>query len=216
MRERLSMTSQGYAPGQTALFPTRRITGDIQKVKKLQLPGHNQHLLVAHIKTDDGRNVLVNLGPAEQVPSLNLQEGEEITVAGPGIHLGNLSLVLANRVRHHGKTTPIEAFTDIEPQWRNLNGTLNKVEKIQVSGIDQPMVLGLLKTDQGKQVVVNFSPSGQVRTQDLQQGQQISVQGPFIHVDGVRFLLAEQAHTGGQGQSGTHGQSGAQSERNFE
>jgi len=179
-------------------FQRRRVSGEIQQAKKVQLPGIEDAMLVGVIAGDDGQTYLVNFGPASQLQKLDLKSGERISVNGEVYRGYHRPLLLAERVRYQGKRVPIEAFEDLEPQHEQIQGELTKLQKVQIPGMKGAMLVGLVKTKQGQQVIVNLGSSEQTGELDLEEGTQVRMQGEGFEVGEQRVLFANQVRANGR------------------
>ncbi len=84
------------------------VTGQIQESKELRLKGIDRRHLVVRLKTDDGRQVLGDLGSPRDTARLSLESGRSITIQGPLISVSGKPLILARRVTVDGRLAEID------------------------------------------------------------------------------------------------------------
>ncbi|HJT20487.1 MAG TPA: hypothetical protein VJ746_08450 [Nitrospira sp.] len=84
------------------------LTGQIQQSKELRLRGIDRRHMVVRLKTDDGRQVLADLGSPKDIAQFSLESGRSITVQGPVILVSGKPLILARRITVDGKRAEID------------------------------------------------------------------------------------------------------------
>jgi len=84
------------------------ISGRIERSRELRLHGIDRRHVVVQLKTDDGRQLLADLGSPQDVQPLALGEGRSITVQGLTIRVSGKPLVLARYVTADGKRVGID------------------------------------------------------------------------------------------------------------
>ncbi|GAA4467936.1 hypothetical protein [Novipirellula rosea] len=83
----------------------RSYTGTIEKTMKSKIRSQDHQMV--KIKTDKGKNLLVDLGPAKNLDA-KISEGTKITVKGPAVKIKDRALLVATEVKVNGKTTDIK------------------------------------------------------------------------------------------------------------
>lgn len=86
----------------------RSVTGQIEHAKELRLRGIERQHLVVRLKTQEGRQILADLGSPQDLTRVSLEAGRSITVEGPAIHVSGKPLILARQVTAEGKTVQID------------------------------------------------------------------------------------------------------------
>ncbi|TWT68965.1 hypothetical protein Pan14r_12490 [Crateriforma conspicua] len=82
----------------------REFTGKVQNTKTVNVRGTEHQL--AKIKTDDGKNLMVDLGPKDRLDN-KLQEGKSITVSGVPVKVNDRALLMAREFHCDGETMQI-------------------------------------------------------------------------------------------------------------
>jgi hypothetical protein len=178
----------------------QQLTGRIQQTRQVQLPGIDQKLLVAQVRTDQGQKYIIWFGPADETQSIDLNRGDRVAVSGPTLQTSEGRMMLAQRVRAHGETARIRQLgqEEIQPYSTRVRGEITRTKTIRLPGIDQDVLVAQVRTDQGRRYTVCLGPADQIDNIDLDRGDEISLRGKSFPIDGQRFLLAEQVRIHGQ------------------
>jgi len=113
---------------------SQEIKGRIEKVRDARVRGTEEIHRTVTVKTDDGRFALVDLGPstAANVPA-NTAPGDRMVASGLGIHVGNYSVLLADRFSiNNGAPVRI-----VRPDGEYIDGPRRPVETSQGETIDR-------------------------------------------------------------------------------
>lgn len=188
----------GPLMGHPGAFHFTRIRGELQHTKQVKLPGLEEPMLVGLMMSDEGHRIMVVLGPAKDVQGLKLQPGQHITATGELCMTCNRPVLLAEQVRSQGKTTMIPALQDIQPQREQLQGKLVKVHNVQLPGMREAVVIGLVKTKNGQDAIVNLGSSEQMGDLDLEEGTPVSIHGFGFEIDGKQILFADRIRVKGE------------------
>ncbi len=72
-----------------------------------------------------------------------------------------------------------------------------KLHKVQLPGMREPVVIGLVKTKQGHDAIVNLGSADQAGELDLEDGTQLNVHGYGFAIDGKQVLFADRVRANG-------------------
>ncbi|WP_143543736.1 hypothetical protein [Rhodopirellula sp. MGV] len=162
----------------------RIATGEIAQVNKVDV--RDQQHFVATVNTDQGQEVVIDLGPTnlfKQMP----EPKSEVTAEGLIMKVEGQPLLVAKHVE-----LPHESVT-VNRSGRSYQGTVEKIKTVTVHG--QEHRLAKLKTKSDKNLMVDFGPSRNVP--NLKEGMDLVVQGvPAKVKDRVVLLAREMAHNG--------------------
>src|SRR5262249_21768249 len=89
-------STRGGYPGQ----------GQIQRKGTIQVPGISGSIEVATVKTSQGREALVVLGPQQELSGLELNQGEQLQITGFPVWVNGQEVILANEVTANNQTFP--------------------------------------------------------------------------------------------------------------
>ena len=84
------------------------VTGEIQQAHALRLHGVDTRHMVVRLKTEDGRQILADLGTPADLSGVALDQGRSITVQGPTIRVSGKPLILAHHLTAEGKRVEID------------------------------------------------------------------------------------------------------------
>ena len=118
-RDRESPSARGNAPAMDASrmeagradlpFNPRSITtvqGAIESLDTYRIEGTSMEGLRLHVRTDAGRDVVVNVGPRSHLEreNIDLQAGNQVTITGSSVHMGGQDVIVASQIRTGEKT----------------------------------------------------------------------------------------------------------------
>ena len=85
----------------------QQVSGEILRLKRIPLRNTNiQHTAVL-LKTNDGKRRVVDLGPTQNLRQLDLQEGDQVSVRGGIVRIGDSRIFFARQVRSDGETVNV-------------------------------------------------------------------------------------------------------------
>ena len=184
---------------QKSLTDTARqetLTGTVDKTKRVKVRGGSEHLVVS-IKPQGqqdmtGEGTAADLGPADQLSSLTIDEGSTITVKGPKAKVGERDLLLASSIELNGQTKEINRSA------RNINARVLDTHELSINGKDHQIAL-VEASHQGKmhKVAVDLGPKDQLNM-DLQTGQQLQFAGFPVKVEDRPLFIAKSVQNEGR------------------
>ena len=77
-------------------------------MRTLDPKGKAQQNRVVLLQTDQGRQIVVDLGPAQALQGVSLQQGAQLDASGQWIRIGDRPVLWANQVTVDGKTMQIK------------------------------------------------------------------------------------------------------------
>jgi hypothetical protein len=157
-----TMDLRGYYPGQLAPREARpemnTVIGNVMDLREVGLAGVNQNHLIGKIKTGEGRIARVDFGPVGNLATLNLRQGDGITVYGSAGTVNDKAMLMAHRVEAGGRVVTVGWPND-----RNLSRYSGEVLSVRTAGFRNPnvpeQVFARVLLDQGGVTVVNLGPS---------------------------------------------------------
>ncbi|WP_259635090.1 hypothetical protein [Stieleria sedimenti] len=159
--------------------------GVIQSIKKVKTP-RGTNLVAAIGESNQGGNLLVDLGPADQFDA-KVKQGEEIEVKGAMFKVGDKSILMASTATREGQQQTIDR------SGREFTGTVDDMMTAKIRG--KTHQLAKLKTDQGKKLLVDLGPKDRLKM-DVKSGSEVTVTGPAIKVKDRSVLIARQMTIG--------------------
>lgn len=159
----------------------QRLTGTVQKTKKASVSDAKH--LVAMIKTDGGRQAVVDLGPAQHMQNADLTKGDKIACAGPACKVGEKRVVMADWVKLQSSDQKMKVNRDAT----SLNGKVADTKKANIRGEERMMVI--LKTDAGKKCLCDLGPADELDA-NFEQGDQLKVNGVPAKAGDRKVVLA--------------------------
>ena len=181
-----------------------QISGEIERIKKVDLRGARQEHLAAVLTTERGRRIIADLGPSKDLRDLELRSGDWITVRGPVVRVNDRRVLFAQQIQADGQTIRIkrqESSQQSQPtrhESQQVSGQVQDVKELKVKGMEKKHQVVRLKTQDGRQIIADLGAKKELRDLSIKSGQQLTVQGPMFRVSGKPFLIAEQVSTDGR------------------
>lgn len=164
------------------------LKGEITDLRSVEF-GQTKHQM-ATVKTDRENKVVVDLGARDELsPELNV--GQRISARGTLAKAGDKTVFVATELTRNGKNYSVSRrFKDDRvqsPQQRQVSGTIKSVSKADVRENTRQMIT--LRTEHGDSVLVDLGKRDQLKV-DLEQGQNLTVQGVPVKLEGRRMIMA--------------------------
>ncbi len=173
----------------------QRFSGRVTRTQRIELPGMHSELCCCLMQTDDGRQVTCILGPEDELQNLRLQRGEELTVRGTPTFVGGRQVVLARQISANGQTVQLPVQRS---QSQRISGEITRTRRIQLPGLQQDIQVACVRTDQGQQVICILGPEETMGRHDLSRGEEVSLRGDLLDVNGQQILLTQQIRSHGE------------------
>jgi hypothetical protein len=87
---------------------TRMIEGRVVALKSVRLRGTEERNLVTMIRTAEGKQKVIDLGPRAQARQLDLEIGDRLVVRGREAQVGDQMILVANEARTSERTLSID------------------------------------------------------------------------------------------------------------
>jgi sporulation protein YlmC with PRC-barrel domain/nitrate reductase NapAB chaperone NapD len=179
----------------------QQVSGQVQRTKNVEVrtldpKGKAQQNRVVLLQTDQGRRIVVDLGPAQALQGVSLQQGAQLDASGQWIRIGDRPVLWANQVTVDGKSMQIKRPQ--QEQSRQITGQILRSKQVDIKGTDFTNQVVLLQTDQGRQLVADLGPMTNLRGLRLQPGAEIEVRGRPGRVGDQLVLMADQVSAGGK------------------
>ncbi len=166
----------------------QQVTGNVQRTKQVSVRGIPH--LVAEVAPQKGEPIAVDLGPKAKSRDIDVSKGDAITARGPITKAGDKPILLAQAVTIGG-----EKQHQIDRQARSFNGTLVDTHQTRVGGRQHTFVV--LKTNAGKQRLVDLGRSDRLQELDLRKNTKISVRGVPFKIKDRPLVMAQSATVAG-------------------
>jgi hypothetical protein len=165
----------------------QQISGQIQNKKNVAVRGIDH--VVVQVKQQDGQPIVVDLGPKTGLKKLKVETGSTIAAQGPMTKAADKQVLLANSVTVDGQTHQLDR------QPREFQGTIVDTREVNVRG--QPHTLVVMKTQAGKQRLVDIGRSDRLEELDLRKNAQITVRGVPFKVKNRPLVMAHSVESDG-------------------
>lgn len=180
----------------------QEVTGEIENAKKVRLRGTNIDHLVVLLTTDEGRQIVADLGPTKHLKEIQIKPGDEITVRGRIERISDRSVLMAKRVQTDDQAVRIkrEMPTIRQPQAeqmqaKRITGQIEMAKELKLHGMDKKHWVVRLKTPDGQKILADLGSPKDLREIQIKTGEQITVHGPMIRLSGKPTLIAQHVRT---------------------
>ncbi|QDV73553.1 hypothetical protein [Botrimarina mediterranea] len=174
-------------------------SGKVASMRKATVRGQERQLMV--LRSDAGRNVLVDLGPAEQGQQA-CEPGDECRVRGPVVKArGGQPIVLCRMlIIDNGERTRVRPQQPNTEDLREVTGDIRALTTVEVRGTERQHAH--VNTQDGKKLIVDLG-SPEELPMKLSKGDQISARGRIVKANNDQLILVafEASKSGGQSQS---------------
>jgi plastocyanin len=176
------------------------VRGQVTRTSRVQLPGINEPLLFAQVRTNQGRPITLYLGPVGNLENVSVNRGDEIDVRGPILEIHGQPIVLARQFRIHGESIPIaeRAREEMTAASKHIRGEIQRSQTIRIPGVDEPLRIALIRTDDGQSIIAELGPEPRLEGITLNRGDEIDVRGRSFRLGNHRILLAERVRAHGE------------------
>jgi hypothetical protein len=175
---------------------TQRMTGKVTRLQRIELPGMQSEMLAAQLDSSDGQHVIALLGPENELKDVRINKGDEVTVCGRRTYLNGSHVVLAHDITDaNGRNCRVSVQRSPE---QRISGEVTRTSWIQLPGMRHEILVANLRTDQGLRIAAVLGPEESLRNHEPQRGDEISLRGEMVDVNGQRVLLAQQLTSRGE------------------
>lgn len=158
------------------------LSGKILKIKEVQTKG-GKHTVV-QVKQAD-KTTVVDLGKVKDLQSLNLKEGDQISVKGLMSKVGKKTVVMARLINAAGKQM------EISRERNKITGKIVDSHKVKIRGIEHQMAMVNVPS-RGK-VVVDLGAADKFKM-DISKGKKLTFSGLPVKVKGKALIMAQSVH----------------------
>ncbi len=188
-QEQWLQTGQQQRPG-SAATQRRQVSGTVRDLKQIQLAQQRQKHTFAKVRTQQGRTVVVNLGPSNRVNQLNLSQGDRIQAQGVVSMVNQRPVLMSNQVRANNQTIRLE--TPQGSQKKRLEGTITKTATRRLRGQNQPAhVIAQIELETGQQVPVDLGRKSDLQDVSISEGKDITLLARSAKIGDRTILVAE-------------------------
>jgi len=160
------------------------LSGKILKVKEVQTRG-GKHLCVQVQQQD--KTIVADLGKVNSLESLNLKEGDQISVKGLMSKVGEHTVMMARSIDSAGKQM------DINRERGKITGTIVDSRKVKIRGMEHQ--LAMVDVPNRGKVAVDLGHADKF-TMDLSKGKELTFSGLPVKVKGKALLMAQSVQNG--------------------
>ena len=154
------------------------------------------------LKSDTGRRIVVDLGPAQKASMISIRIGDPVTVNGSVTRFGNRVVFMANTLALADRTYDIDRQKPVH----QITGEITKIREVNVHGVQEGTrglgpVIGknmvvLLRTKDGGLIKADLGPVQNMRDFELDKGSKISVQGNQVRRPDGLVVMADKVIIG--------------------
>jgi nitrate reductase NapAB chaperone NapD len=187
--------------GKSQQAAQQQVAGQVKRTKNVEVrtldpKGQAKQNRVVLLQTDQGRQVVVDLGPSPALQGVSLQQGTQLNASGQWIRIGDRPVLWATQVTVDGETIQIKRPR--RGQSRQITGQIMRTKQVEIRGTDLTNQVVLLQTDRGRQIVADLGPMTNLRGIRLKSGAEIEVRGRPARVGDQLVLMADQVSAGGK------------------
>jgi alpha/beta superfamily hydrolase len=145
--------------------------------------------------------IVVVFGPESDLNGLQLQNGSNITVRGQECNAHNTPVLLAREVTVNGHTIQTSLA---RARMQRIQGEVTQTGQVTIPGLNETLEVAHLETNSGEPAIVVLGPHQRIQGHQPRRGDQISVRGEAVQINGQTVLLARTLAAGGK-TAGLHG-----------
>jgi len=186
------------------------IGGQIARIKQVTVQPVGDKIIALFLDTGNGQQQIVDVGPALNWKSHPLRMGEQITVRGPVVTLGDARVLLATEVYAAGDIFPIARIAataapvalaaagyPVADQIVKIDGRIDALRTVALVGKPGEHLLADVVNRRGEMQVVDLGPPAALWRADLKQNDSIRVEGQQMSINNRPMLLALQINKNG-------------------
>ncbi|MHB8866601.1 MAG: hypothetical protein ACYC6N_29935 [Pirellulaceae bacterium] len=169
------------------------VTGTIQKRKIVHVRGKQQHMVVTiQPKDQSGEAMIVDLGKADELENIKVDEGTELTVQGPKLQVGKETIMLATSIKHNGETK------EVKRDLRSITGKVVSTHKANIRGKEH--LMAMVETSQKQKthkIAVDLGPADRLKM-DIKKDSELTFNGFPVKVKEKTVIMAQNVQQGDQ------------------
>lgn len=168
------------------------VSGKVEKTKTVKVRSGDR--LVAQVTSDQGKAVVVDLGPkgqgGEQSATPMVKQGQQISAKGPMIKVGDKQVLLAQTVK-----VADGQEQQVSRSGRQISGKVAKVKTARIRGQEHQMAIVDLAA--GKQILVDLGRADKLQV-EIKEGDQLDISGVPVKVNDKAVIIANSVTKGGE------------------
>ncbi|QDV69240.1 hypothetical protein Poly24_29550 [Rosistilla carotiformis] len=162
-------------------------SGEVKAAKEVKTP-QGTNIVVVLKDSKKGENVIVDLGPADQIDKMP-RLGQDLQAEGAPMTVGEKRFLIACKLTTDGKERSIDR------SGRKFSGTVSDIKTVDVRG--KTHQLAKLKTDGDKKLLVDMGPKDDLPF-DVKKDSKLTVSGPAVRVKERLMLIARNVTVDGK------------------
>ncbi|MEZ6114303.1 MAG: hypothetical protein R3C99_25320 [Pirellulaceae bacterium] len=180
--------------GGSARGSVHRLEGQLKDINQIRLTDSDKQQTIARLKVRDGRTARIFLGDKSQLSSLNLQDGDNITIIGVPGRVNDRWMLVARKITANGESISLNQQQQQQSNagLKRVSGQITDTRKAKFRGHDEQFMVVQIQTDQGDSVIANLGPVSRLESLDLQNGDAVTVLARQGSVNGETAWIAEQ------------------------
>lgn len=172
--------------------------GRVESFKRTHLKGQKDEHTLVRLRMKDTSKRIVDLGPRVDLSTLDLEPGDRVSVEGRKGTISGQNVLMASTVHVDGDVTHVGGLSHGKGGRATLQGRIDGFKRVDLpEGPDDHLLLRVTLED-GTQRVIDMGPTTRMSQLDLQNGQQIMVEGPKRQYEGRTIVRAEKLRLGGE------------------
>jgi hypothetical protein len=208
---------QAAKPQDSAEQKPQTLAGKVLRTKRVEWKGSDRRELVVLVKTADGKEVPADLGPTTAFQGAGVRTGEDITLRGKYVKLGDKEVFFADEVVRGDKKVSISRSVPKRDAAQAAGATAQKLEALPKPENNRHVLDGIVRAvrnvprkDGGASLVVLLEgPDHRFAYADLGNatapgkpvlvaGDELTVSGPVVHVQKKPLIMADSWSMGGK------------------
>ncbi|MGE3180246.1 MAG: hypothetical protein AB7N71_01340 [Phycisphaerae bacterium] len=158
------------------------VYGTIQKLDEVDVFDKTHQL--AEIRTFSGNQMLVDLGPKNELSKLSLREGQDVTIQG------RREMISAASIEANDRTVNIDRnWNQRQTRMQMISGTVDTLRTRKIDG-DAKLVATIEKPNGSLQKVC-LGEKEELRALNIEEGDKIQLRGHPARMDGKRYFVAK-------------------------
>jgi hypothetical protein len=207
---------QGGKSQKTGQQKPQALAGKVLRTKRVEWKGNDRRELVILVKTEGGKEVPADLGPTTAFQGAGVRTGEDITLRGQYVKLGDKEVFFADEVVRGGKAVainrnvpkreaapgataqkPAPKLPNSEDNRHVLDGVVRAVRDVPRKDGGVSLVV-LLEGPDHRFAYADLGNASAPGKPALVAGDELTVSGPVVHVQKKPLILADSWSMGGK------------------
>lgn len=177
--------------------PLIQLQGTIEDQAEFSLRGHgDDKFLLAHINTENGKTARVVLGRREDLKSLDLSQGQSVTVRGERHQINNKPVLFARTAIANGQTVNVSPPKSGGEQ--RVRGTIESLDRRRFRDRDGEFLVAYVDLVSGRTRMINLGSLAKLKSLNLQEGDEIRVLARPGRINDQPALVAAEVNANGQ------------------